>query len=53
MSFQASIQLTRETKVPASTNQINAFLQDELRKGALDEVPAVEAASWLDAAGSV
>lgn len=37
--------------MPASISQINAFLQDAVRKPALDEVAAVEAAGWLDAAG--
>ena len=36
--------------MPASSNQINALLQDELQKRGRAEVPAVEAASWLDAA---
>ena len=31
--------------------EISAFLQAELRRRALSEVPAVEAARWLDAAG--
>jgi hypothetical protein len=37
--------------VPASISQINLFLQDELRKRAQEEVRAVDAAGWLDAAG--
>lgn len=33
-----------------SREQINAFLQMQLTRLGLDEVPAVEAASWLDRA---
>jgi hypothetical protein len=42
---------SKEIDVPASTDHINAFLQDQLRKRARKEVTAVEAADWLDAAG--
>jgi TDG/mug DNA glycosylase family protein len=37
--------------VPASTAEIDAFLQVELVRRRLGEVTAVEAASWLDEAG--
>jgi hypothetical protein len=37
--------------VSASNAEIDAFLQSELARRGLDEVTAVEAASWLDAAG--
>jgi hypothetical protein len=34
----------------ASVEEINAYLQSRLRRQRMDEVPAVEAARWLDAA---
>lgn len=34
-----------------SSGQIGKFLQEELRRRSLDEVPAVEAARWLDRKG--
>jgi hypothetical protein len=41
----------RSPSVPADIAQIDDFLQRELTRRRLDEVPAVEAAGWLDAAG--
>jgi hypothetical protein len=37
--------------IPRNVDDINAVLQAELRRRRLDEVSAVEAARWLDAAG--
>ncbi len=36
---------------PASPDYVSRFIQDALRRRRLDEVTAVEAASWLDANG--
>jgi hypothetical protein len=35
----------------SSLAEINSFLQAELRRRGVQEVPAVEAARWLDTAG--
>ena len=41
----------RDDSAAGGARSIEAYLTEELRRRRLDEVPAVEAARWLDAAG--
>jgi hypothetical protein len=48
---RATNSVRRPKRLGATPEEVNALIQQELRRLGLEEVPAVDAARWLDAAG--